>query len=312
MKRSSQYTALLIIVFCFGVFIYLKWIATPSADLVYTMVNVNATRQQGDAHLIEVRNGKTVLIDAGSLGPAKEKLVPFLKKKKIKKIDIVFISHPHKDHYEGLLPVLDAGILINEIYFNIPDKALCDREIPWGCEYKDVLKYHQILKDNNVEIEVAKAGQTFDLGNGATIKILYVFDGINTPVGKTDINDLSLIMMLEQFGHKVLFTGDLNRPIGRYLAENAHDIRAEILKIPHHGTEGAAPNSFFQAVDPEYALVPSPSHLWCSERSLRIRDWFKKNQIPVFVNGFHGNVKVEIQKEKMRIIPENEVMNLCQ
>lgn len=312
MKRRVQYTALSIIIFCFGVFIYLKWGAALSADLVYTMVNVNATRQQGDAHLIEVGNGKTVLIDAGSLGPAKEKLVPFLKKKKVKKIDIVFISHPHKDHYEGLLPILDAGILINEIYFNIPDKALCDREIPWGCNYQHILEYHQKLKKHGVKIKLAKPGLVFDLGNEATIKILYVFDGIHTPVGKTDINDLSLIMMLEQFGHKVLFTGDLNRPIGGYLAENAHDIQAEILKMPHHGTEGAAPNSFFQAVDPEYALVPAPSHLWCSKRSLRIREWFKKNQIPVFVNGFHGNVKIEIQKKKIRIIPENEVMNLCQ
>lgn len=170
----------------------------------------------------------------------------------------------------------------------------------------------QKLEQQNVNIKLAKPGLLFDLGNGATIKILYAFDGVHTPVGKTDVNDLSLIMILEQFGHKILFTGDLNRPIGGYLAQNAPDIQAEVLKVPHHGTEGCAPNSFFKAVDPKYALVPAPQGLWCSERSSRIRNWFQEENIPIFVNGFHGNVRVEIQKSTLRILPENEVRSLCQ
>jgi len=131
-------------------------------------------------------------------------------------------------------------------------------------------------------------------------------------VGRISINDLSLIMMLKQSGHKMLFTGDLNRKIGKYLASHAHDIQAEVLKVPHHGTEGCAPNSFFKAVNPKYALVPAPRGLWCSKRSSRIRNWFEKNQVPVFVAGFHENVKVEIRKGKLRILSENEAINLCQ
>ena len=211
-----------------------------------------------------------------------------------------------------MLPILDAGIEIKEVYFNIPNKEICDREIPWGCNYLQILDYHRKLDQQNVKIKLAKPGLIFDLGNGATIKILYAFDGVHTPVGKTDINDLSLIMMLEQFEHKILFTGDLNRPIGKYLAQNAPDIQAEVLKVPHHGTEGCAPNSFFKAVDPKYALVPAPQGLWCSERSSRIRNWFQEENIPIFVNGFHGDVRVEIQDGKLRILPENEVKSLCQ
>jgi len=310
-RQNIFFIILFTIIVCGGVIVSCNLIDS-SPDLVYTMVNVNNTKLQGDAHVIKVKNGKIILIDAGYLGPAKEKLVPFLKKSHIDKIDIAFISHPHRDHYEGLLPILNAGITIKNVYFNIPDKEICDREIPWGCNYKQVLYYHKILKQHNVKIKLAKAGLVFDLGNGATIKILYAFDGVHTPVGRTDINDLSLIMMLEQFGHKILFTGDLNRPIGGSLASHAHDIQAGVLKVPHHGTEGCAPNSFFKAVNPKYALVPSPRGLWCSKRSSRIRNWFEKNQVPVFVNGFHGDVKVEIRKGKLRILPENEAINLCQ
>jgi len=139
-----KHNKLLILFFIFVIFIgvllgYLSHDSSP--DLVYTMVNVNHTNLQGDAHVIRVRNGKTILIDAGYLEPAKEKLVPFLQESRINDIDIAFISHPHRDHYEGLVPILDAGIKIKEVYFNIPDKEICDREIPWGCNYQHILDY---------------------------------------------------------------------------------------------------------------------------------------------------------------------------
>lgn len=278
-------------------------LADPSPDLVWTMVNVNHTVLQGDAHLIEVKNGKTVLIDAGYLGPAKEKLIPFLHQAQIGRIDIAFISHPHRDHYEGLLPILEAGIKIGTIYFNIPDKGMCDAEIPWGCNYEQILEYHRQLNRHKVIIKSADSGMTFDLGNKATIKILHAFDGIHTPVGRTDINDLSLIMMLEQNSRKILFTGDLNQKLGGWLA-NDKGMQADILKVPHHGTEGIAPNSFFATVAPKYAMVPSPGELWCSKRSSRVRNWFNGEKIPVYVNGFHGHVTVQFFDADIKLVKE--------
>jgi competence protein ComEC len=149
-----------------------------------------------------------------------------------------------------------------------------------------------MLKKANAEIVKAEKAMKFDLGNGATVEILYAFDGVNTPVGGTDINDLSLVMMLKQNKKKILFTGDLNNAIGQYLAKNAHNLEADILKVPHHGTEGVVPNSFFEVVNAKFALVPAPTHLWCQERSARIRNWFNNNGVPVYVNGWHGNVQV--------------------
>jgi len=102
----------------------------PRPDMEWTMVNVNYSAQQADAHVIKIKDGKTILIDAGHRNTAKDSLLPFLIKKSIDKIDIVFISHPHKDHYGGLDILLDNDIKINEIYFNIPGKSLCDQEIP--------------------------------------------------------------------------------------------------------------------------------------------------------------------------------------
>ena len=270
-------------------------------DLIWTMVNVNYSQLQGDAHLIQTRGGKTILIDTGYRHIAEKALIPVLQKKHITTLDIVFISHPHKDHYGGLYDLMKHHMGIKKIYFNIPDKKVCDREIPWGCDYNDVLATRKALINYGADVKTARPGMIFPLGADTNINILYAFDGVHTPVGRTDINDMSLIMMLTHRDLRFLFTGDLNRKIGTYLAKNSDSIQADILKVPHHGTEGTAPNIFFQKVSPDYGLVPAPKHLWLSERSKRIRDWFKAKDVPVFVNGLDGDVTVIVRGNSYKI-----------
>ena len=139
------------------------------------------------------------------------------------------------------------------------------------------------------------------MGSRTWIDLLYAFDGVRTPVGRTDVNDLSLIMMLNHKTFRFLFTGDLNLKIGSYIAKTSVDISADILKVPHHGAESTAPNSFFKRVNPQHALVPAPEHLWLSERSKRIRNWFLKENIPVYVNGIDGNVLVSVTDNTLTI-----------
>ena len=93
---------------------------------------------------------------------------------------------------------------------------------------------------------------------------LYAFDGVNTPVGKTDINGMSLILLLTHSGVRALFTGDLNDPIGAYLAKSGHNgvnnLKADILKVPHPGADPLASNDFFDSVGARVALVPAPGN----------------------------------------------------
>jgi competence protein ComEC len=271
--------------------------AKANKPLLWTMINVNYAPQQGDAHLIQTDTGKNILIDTGHYWAAENIMIPYLQSKGVKVLDQVFITHPHKDHYAGLLAMVKKGIRIKEVFFNLPDRAVCDVEIPWGCDYAEILSYHQTLKKSGVKVSEAKAGMVFKIGSDASLDILYAYDGVNTPVGRTDINDMSLIMKLRNGTQTALFTGDLNHKIGEYLAKEGKDLKADILKLPHHGTEGAAPDSFFEAVSPKVALVPSPALLWCSARSARMKTWFESRKIPTYVNGFSGHVIVKMQKD---------------
>ncbi len=273
-------------------------------SLEWVMINVNQTGQQADAHLIRVRDGKTILIDAGHRNTAESMLLPFLRREGITTIDSVFITHPHIDHYGGLEYILRSGINVGEIFFNLPDKEVCDREIPWGCNYQDVLTVRKLYSSYGVELKKASAGMKFTLGDATTLEILYAFDGVHTPVGKTDVNDLSLVMMLRHQGIRCLYTGDLNKKIGTYVAQFPKRIAADVLKVPHHGTESTVPDAFFQSVSPRYGLVPAPASLWQSQRSRRIREWFSLHQVPVFVNGLDGDIRVTVNRSHLHIEKE--------
>jgi competence protein ComEC len=267
---------------------------TYTKPLTWTMVNVNYAPQQGDAHLIQTRNGKNILIDTGHLDPARKALVPFLQSKGIKKIDTIFVTHPHKDHYLGLLAILENGIPIDTVYMNEIGRKECEAEMPLGCDYEELINYRTMLKNNRVAVFEARAGMIFDLGFGSSLKVLYAFDGVSTPVGRTDINDMSLIMLLKHGFNTALFTGDLNAKLGEYLAKESKDLKVDILKLPHHGTEGAAPDAFFAAASPKDVLVPSPALLWCSPRSVRMKNWVESRKNPTYVNGFSGHVTVKM------------------
>ena len=258
------------------------------------MINVNYSPQQGDAHLIQTSKDKNILIDTGHLDPARKALVPFLQSKGIKKIDTVFITHPHKDHYLGLLAILESGIPIETVYMNDIGRKECEAEMPLACDFDEIMSYRAMLKDNRVTVLEAKAGMVFDLGLGSSLKMLYAFDGVNTPVGRTDINDMSHIMLLKHGFNTALFTGDLNAKLGAYLAKEGKDLKVDILKLPHHGTEGAPPDAFFDAVSPKAAMVPSPALLWCTPRSARMKNWVEARKIPTYVNGFSGHVTVKM------------------
>jgi competence protein ComEC len=266
----------------------LRW--TPPVT-EWVMVNVSDMPAQADAHLI--RAGKyAILIDVGTEEGGSQVLVPYLQRLGVKEVSHVFITHPHKDHYGGMNALLDAGIPMKQVYFFMPSKAQCDVEIPWGCDWVHLRTTLERLYRQGIPLHTARSGLQIELSPQANIRVLHAYDGLNTPAGPTDINDLSVIMRLTHGPTSVMFTGDLNHLIGTYLGTLGAEMKATLLKVPHHAAESTAPNTFYEAVSPQEAMVPAPAALWCNLRSLRTRLWMNERGVPVHVNGFHGHISV--------------------
>jgi competence protein ComEC len=262
----------------------------------YVMCDVSRVHQ-GDAHIIKFTNNTVYAIDVGY----DSQVVSCLKKNTVNAIDKVFISHAHKDHYQGIYDVIKGGIKINTVYFNNPDREVCDSEKPWGCDYDHVQKTIAFIKNKGITVKNVKAGDTFHPQKDVVLSVIAASDGKITPAGRTDVNDASMIMRLVFTDISVFFTGDLNKPLSDYLSNHSNELRSAVLKVPHHGTEGCASNAFFDAVSPKVALVPSPKDLWLSDRSKRIRDYFSGKNIPVLVSGIDGDVTVILYQDRYEV-----------
>jgi competence protein ComEC len=113
-------------------------------------------------------------------------------------------------------------------------------------------------------------------------------------VGRTDVNDTSVLLLLSHGRTKALFTGDLNMALGAHLAQEGSRIEADILKVPHHGAESVAPNAFFDRVAPRLALAPCPTTLWSSDRNQRVREHLRGKGVETLVSGLNGDVAVRL------------------
>ena len=275
------------------------------------MVNVEGVQGQADCHLVEFSDGKKVLIDAAEGHDAKGAAVAFLKARMIKHLDLVVITHFHWDHYGKLLEIINSGVRVDRVAINLPgSREIADVEKPWGCDWEDVQAVLRFLADRRIPYFTPRAGERLiEVKRGdkveASLDVVCLFDGIATPVGRTDINDTSILVRLTHGPTRALFTGDLNAKLGAWLATSDFDLKADILKVPHHGTEGLAPNEFFAKVDPKVALVTSPKELWFSLRSKRTRDYFGGLNIPTYVSGVHGTVTVTMDDKGYSITAEH-------
>ena len=256
------------------------------------MVNVNTT-SQGDAHLI-TDSGVNTLIDAGQFHLARTELVPYLRRQGVRTIHHFYISHPHTDHYSGLWAIMAAGIKVENIYHNRLEPEISD------FNYKPDA-YNSMLESarrNGAQIHNVKKGHKVEYGK-TEIKILLSSKGH----GHGSVNDYSLVMRVVSNGVRILFTGDLNYKAGQMLCGD-ESMKADIMKVPHHGVTGIAPDCFFDTVDASLLMYPSTRVLWNHPRGKQARDWTMESKTMYCHNGLNGNVVVNLSNG--RATPRSE------
>lgn len=203
------------------------------------------------------------LIDGGPSGP---RALHVMRAAIGCEVDALVLTHPHGDHFEGATAILAARVdrrpNVLALYGSGETRGPPrDRELPstWA-------DFTAAAADAQLDFVPLHEGQILSPAPGRTVRVLWSGGHFpDTPAG-ADINNDSLVLMIEYAGWRVLFTGDIeteaqDQLVARYCtpAELAGDgrceaLRADVLKVPHHGSDHFSPR-FFAAVHPTIAIV---------------------------------------------------------
>jgi competence protein ComEC len=202
-------------------------------ELKVTFISVG----QGESGLIEFPGGSVMLIDGGGqygsgYDIGEKVLAPFLWSKKIKKIDYMVLSHAQYDHMAGL-KFIARNFSVNEFWWN-GDGSL-------GALGRALSEGHA-----SVRVLDDTAGR-ISLG-GATVEVLHPHRDL-----PFDQNNMCLVLRVTYGSESFLFTGDIGEDAERELVKK--DVRAVVLKAPHHGSRYSSSPEFLQRVSPSVVVV---------------------------------------------------------
>lgn len=192
---------------------------------------------QGDSQLVVWPNGINILIDGGPNNLAVYELEKALGPND-RYIDLVILTHPHYDHYAGLIDILNYYQVGLFIYNGRQSEAVA----------------YQLLVENLNQANVRK----IQLVEGDKIRygrdLIKIIHPSIERLEELSVNDGSLIFFVDNQGSRALFTGDIGQRELRRLSER-YDLSADILKIPHHGSKHSMNEQIAQIILPKISVV---------------------------------------------------------
>jgi len=187
---------------------------------------------QGDSILLEC-GGETMLVDASTAEDGAQ-AVAYLNRLGIETLDIVAATHPHSDHIGGMEQVFEA--------FDV-ERFIMPRATHNTSSFERML---DAVQREGCAAEYAYTGCTYTLGE-ATITVLSPAEDFTID----NLNNYSLVMLVEYNGTRFLLTGDAENDIGETLQCGAVDV----LKVSHHGSSNATNDAIMQQLQPRAMAV---------------------------------------------------------
>ena len=222
---------------------------------------------QGDALVISFPRGAVMMFDGGGRLPLRQSdddgdeeifvedrigigeaaVAPYLWQRGISCLDLIAVSHSDTDHSEGFI----------ELVRSFRPGAALTGMIPSSDEQFAPLE--QALARAGVPLRVMQRGESFEL-DGVRVTALAPFaDEANAPRYG---NNQCLVLRLSYGSRSFLLTGDIERKTEERLLTAGENLRADVLKVAHHGSRTSSTAAFIRAAAPQYAVIsvaaPSP------------------------------------------------------
>lgn len=263
---------------------------------------------QGDSALIIFPHGKTMLVDGGgelsfdrreqrgergaltqdeeddpvfiinsfSIGEAV--VSRFIWSMGLTRIDYLLATHADADHIGGLSDVVENLSVGQAIVGHVPTS---------DSEYDS---FARAVAHQKVPLSSVKAGEKFDM-DGVRIEVLWPAPAHAAPV--TSANNDSVVLRLVYGSVSFLLAGDIERDSEGALLASGVDLSADLLKVPHHGSQTSSTEAFLEAVNPRYAVISvGERSRFGHPHSTVVRRYVAKG-VKLFQTGLDGTVTVE-------------------
>jgi competence protein ComEC len=199
---------------------------------------------QGDSTLIITPDKKTVLIDGGgsdSFDVGEKVLLPYLLDRRILKIDYVLISHFDTDHCGGILTIMEKVKVKNIIISEQAEHS------------ENYERFKKLMIHKRIRLIEVKKGDKIKIGRYSEFKILFPTSRL---LSENPLNNNSIVAQFNYNNFKMLFTGDIEKLAEQQILKTEKaEIRADILKVAHHGSKTSSIPEFIKAVRPKIALI---------------------------------------------------------
>lgn len=254
------------------------------AVIFYAPVHVNAagngemniygiclsSTRDGDATLVE-NNGKFLLMDMG-MAEDKSKIISILKEQGAERITL-YISHYHADHYggseEGVATGIEnlnaAGIYVEKLYLPDPTLASATKESDTKkCERLTAAVENQTIGDGNASVVQLKKGSKFQFED-ISAEVIGPIKGLTMAkcdnLVATYQNNHSLVTMMTYGKIKFFTAGDIHEEQEKLLVSAyGTKLKADIMKMSHHGTSTANSEEILKCIQPTYAYGMNTNH----------------------------------------------------
>jgi len=241
-RRYKNFLAKKIIPIIISIFLAFSFIPSRESEKTrITFLDVG----QGDAIHVSIPGIGNFMVDAGGerdqveLGVGERVILPYLRAQGVKGLEAIFISHFHQDHYRGFLPVL--GEKSPEMVFGPPIQGVWQEE-----------EFFLELEREAINYTPLKRGHHFHLAPDVNIEVLHPGKALINP---SELNNNSLVLNLEVGDWNFLLTGDIEEEAERILVSKGILPRADILKVPHHGSSTSSTREFLEQVQPGFAVI---------------------------------------------------------
>jgi competence protein ComEC len=249
---------------------------------------------QGDAAYIQFPDGRDMLVDGGpndAVLSCLSKHMPFWDRT----IDIVLLSHPEKDHMQGLLSVLKRYHVRYFVHSDVSKGTEGDAQLLALVKTKGIPEKF-LTTGANIRIGSAQLATVWPSeAQIASIK--------NNVLGAaTSVNMECVVFWLRYKSFDVLFAGDADtETASRYIGSQLADKTVEVLKVPHHGSKTGMNTAFLDWLNPSLAVIsvgknmyghPAPETLTLlADHRTKVLRTDQQGDIEIMSDGYHWNYK---------------------